>query len=358
VSTLDRCHNCGWAKSSNPHSREQGGPQIAQRDGVAYWRGVQTCGSIWACPVCQAKIRNGRAIEISGFTAEWINRGREAYMVTLTAPHDLGMPLALLMVLISNAFTSVIGGGAWVKLRDQLGIAGCIRALEVTYGQNGWHPHLHCLVYVEEPLDAVGLAALTLHFQRKWHRFITRAGYRSPSGQHGVKVERCYSGTGAAEYIAKTQDGHDLGAEMARADMKSTRTGHRLPFQILASAGDGDAADLKLWHEYEKATFRRQCITWSPVLRKLHKEWLNAEEQTDDELAALEVDGDTIAYVTPSAMRVLSCIPGLRVTLLEAWEQLGLAGLAAIAGAHGFALDPGHGYGPPTLRRRQPGDDP
>jgi hypothetical protein len=348
VSRLDRCHNCGWAESRDPNAAATG-PEIAQRDGVAYWRGVQTCGSIWACPVCQAKIRNGRAIEISEFTAEWIRRGGEVYMVTLTAPHDLGMALSLLMVLISNAFTSVIAGGAWVSLRDRLGIAGTVRALEVTYGEHGWHPHLHVLVYCRDPLDAAGLAAFTLHFQRKWERFVTKAGYRSPSGQHGVKVERCYNGTGAADYICKTQDGKNPGNEMARSDMKTSRTGHRMPFDILEAAGTGELAELELWWEYEKATFRRKAITWSRSLLQLRKEWLSAEEQTDDELAALEVGGEVVTQVTASAIRRISCIPGLRAQLLDAWELHGLDGLAAVAGRHGFTLIPGRGGRPSLL---------
>ncbi len=358
MSKLDRCHNCGWAESRDPNAGRTG-PQIAQRGGVAYWRGVQTCGSVWCCPVCQAKIRNGRAIEISEFTAEWIRRGGEVYMVTLTAPHDLGMALSLLMVLISNAFTSVIAGGAWVKLRDQLGIAGCIRALEVTYGENGWHPHLHVLVYCRDPLDAAGLAAFTLHFQRKWDRFVTKAGYRAPSAQHGVRVERCYNGGGAADYICKTQDGRNPGNEMARSDMKTSRDGHRMPFDILAAAGTGERAELELWWEYEQATFRRRCITWSPVLRELRQEWLNAEDKTDDELAAPEVDGEVVTQVTAGAIRRITCIPGLRARLLDAWETGGLDGLAAVAARHGFVLLPGLAGRPPVLcpaRKRRAAD--
>jgi len=45
-----------------------------------------------------------------------------------------------------------------------------------------------------------------------------------------------------------------------------------------------------------------QAITWSPVLRKLRKEWLNAEEASDDELAAVEVDGEAVVDVSASAL--------------------------------------------------------
>ena len=346
---LKRCHNCGWAEANDGNSN---GPQIAARDGAAYWRGVQTCGSIWACPVCSAKIRNGRAIEISEFAAEWIRRGNEVYMVTLTAPHDLGMALGALMLLIIKAFQYVIGGRKWVAVRDQLGITGCIRALEVTHGMNGWHPHLHVLVFFDGQLDAAGRCAFELHFRDQWRKFVTRKGYRPPSDQHGVKVERCYAAAEAAEYIAKTQDGKSPGNEMARSDMKTSRPGHRVPFDILEAAGTGEKAEIALWHEYEKATHRHRAITWSPALRKLQREWLGAVEKTDDELAAEEVDGDAVADVSADALQVISCKPGLRVALLEAWEDHGLPGLEDLADKHGFQLVATRA-GPPKLYRKR-----
>ena len=378
VSTLRRCHNCGWAEANDPHSRaEKTGPQIAQREGVAYWRGVQTCGSIWSCPICGAKIRNGRAIEISEFAGEWIKRGNSVYMVTLTSPHDLGMALAALLLLIAAAFRSVISGRPWIRLRDELAIAGTIRALEVTHGEHGWHPHLHVLLFVWGEVEV--LAPVHLYFQERWREFIVsvcqdcgkRSGrgkaackcggprYRPPSDLHGVKVEKCYSAADAAMYVVKTQDGKNPGNEMARSDMKTGRPGHRMPFEILEAAGTGEKAELELWHEYEKATFRHQAITWSPALRKLQKEWLNAEEKTDDELAAEVVDGEVVVDVSTSALAAIVCIPGLRAGLLDAWEDGGLPALEVLAAAHGFRVAPGHGIWTPKLvrARRARADD-
>ena len=44
---------------------------IRSNSGIAHYAGLTTCGSIWACPVCSAKIRNTRALEISAATAAW-----------------------------------------------------------------------------------------------------------------------------------------------------------------------------------------------------------------------------------------------------------------------------------------------
>ena len=350
VSTLKRCHNCGWAEANDPHSRaERTGPQIAQRDGVAYWRGVQTCGSIWCCPMCAAKIRNGRSVEISEFAAEWIRRGGQVYMVTLTFPHAVGMPLAALMVLIASAFRSVISGRPWTRLRAEVGITGCIRALEVTHGPNGWHPHLHVLVFCEGPGDR--LADLQLYFSERWRKFIVRKGYDPPHELHGVKVVQCYRAGEAGEYIAKTQEGRSPGNEMARADMKAARDGRRVPFEILEAAATGVKADLELWWEYERATFRHQAITWSPALRKLAREWLNAEEKTDEELAAEEVNGEVVVDVSARALPVITCIPGLRAAFLDAVEDGGLAALEVLAVRHGFRVVSGRGDRAPKLYR-------
>ena len=390
ISSLKRCHNCGWAEAETSDGT---GPQLASRDGVAYWRGVQRCGSIHCCPVCGAKIRNGRAIETSAFAAEAIRRGYEVWMVSLTSPHDLGMALVLLMMLIAGAWRSLLGGRAWagtpyvperisektgrvlpakpaqLGVRDLLGVVGTIRALEITWGKNGWHVHLHCLVFVREPLDAEGLVLFYSYFREQWRKYIAstcrecgkrkgrgkeacRCGggtYRPPSDEHGVKIERCYSGSGAAEYICKTQEGKDPGNELARADMKTARTGHWMPFQILDAAGDGESWAVKLWHEFESGTFRKQAITWSPELRKLQREWLGQEEKDDEELAAEEVGGDAEVDFSAEVMREAKSVRGLRGRLLEAFEEGGLWAVADMVAAHGFIMAPSWDGGLPKV---------
>jgi hypothetical protein len=362
VSSVPRFRECGWKPTGKNRPAE-----LAARGGVASWRGVRRCGSIHACPVDAAQIRNFRAVEISHATAIWIDAGNEAYMVTFTASHNLMMGLAALLTLISRAFSRVIAGRAWRDLKDGLGIVGTVRSLEVTHGGRGWHPHLHVLVYVEGALDACGLARFDAYFRQQWRRFITATcqdcgqlkgrgkdactcggpGYPPPSDQHGVKIERCYSGEGAAEYICKTQEGHNLGAEMARADQKTARGEHRVPFQILASAAEGNERDLRLWHEFEQATKGRKCITWSNHLRDIiwavapvtepDPDWL--VELTDEDIVGLEsMDGETVARVSRLAMRRGRSIPGFRVTLQEAFEDGGVDGLAATVRRLGFEV--------------------
>jgi hypothetical protein len=75
-------------------------------------------------------------------------------------------------------------------------------------------------------------------------------------------------------------------------------------------------------------------------LRQLQREWLGAEEKTDDELAAEEVHGLVVVDVAPAALRAVTRVPGLRAGLLDAWEDGGLFALLALADKHGIGSVP------------------
>jgi hypothetical protein len=311
-SRIERVRKCGRVPL--------GDVAITDNGGVAHYSGLETCGSIWACPCCSAKIRNTRAEQISAAAARWDLAGNSVYMVTFTAPHDMGMPLGPLMQVIADSFRAVIGGRAWLRVKKRAGIAGTIRAVEVTHGANGWHPHLHVLVLTESDPGAEGLAVMVLHFREKWQRAIVKAGYRVPSDTHGVKVDRCYSAAEAGAYIAKTQDGKAPGNELARSDLKSGRNGSRTPFEIIESfRWTGDAADLALWHEYERATKYHQAISWSKGLKEL----LEVDKRTDEELAAEEIGGEIIVVIPKDTWRAVAAVPGLPAHLLDEAERGG-----------------------------------
>jgi hypothetical protein len=312
---------------------------LIDNSGVGHYRGLSTCGSIWACPVCSAKIRNSRALEIAEAAGNWHRAGNTVLMVTLTFPHDFGQPLADLLKTISKNFSAVIAGRPWLTLKKRVPVVGTIRSVEITHGPHGWHPHLHVLMFIDGQADAGQLAALGIHVRSKWKKFIIKAGYRPPSELHGVKIDVCTSAAEAGAYISKTQDGKSPGNELARSDLKSARSGHRTPFEILGNIADtGDLADLPLWNEYERATRGHQAITWSKGLRRL---LLDVEpERSDEELAAEEVGGDLVLEISKPAWREVTRHLGLETRLLEAFERGGEAGAVALAARYGLVPDP------------------
>jgi hypothetical protein len=330
-STIERVRKCGRVAIG-----DGGNVLIRDNGGVAHYTGLATCGSIWACPCCSAKIRNTRAGDISAAAGAWDKQGNSVYMITLTVPHDMGMRLAQLLPVIADGFRAVISGRPWVKLRKRLGIVGSIRSVEITYGEHGWHPHLHVLMFIGGDLDARGLADFHLYMRDRWARWVVKAGYRLPHNEHGVKIDRCTSAEEAGLYIAKTQDGRAVGNEMARGDMKQGRLGGRTPFEILDDfRWSGDVADLALWREYERATRGRQAITWSNGLRALLIPDA-PEEASDDEVAAAEIGGEDLAVIHGDTWRDIIRVPGLPAYLLDQAEAGGVTAVNAALAAHGM----------------------
>jgi len=325
-SALERVRKCGRVPT--------GDVQVKVAGDVAHYAGLVTCGSVWSCPVCQPKILNRRAEEISRAAGRWHKRGNSVWLTTLTMPHDAGMPLASLMQVIAGGFRAVISGRPWLRLKKALGIVGTIRSLEVTHGVNGWHPHLHTLTFLTGDPGAEGLVAFDGHMRAKWRRYVTGAGYRPPDDYHGVKVDVCTSAEEAGAYIAKTDSGRAVGNELARGDLKQGSTGHRTPLEILDDfRWTGDRADLALWREYERATYRHQRITWSKGLRALLLP--GEDEQTDEQIAAEDVGGEVVAVIEAKAWRTVVSVPGLPAALLDAVERGGLPELKAVLARYG-----------------------
>jgi hypothetical protein len=70
-------------------------------------------------------------------------------MLTVTLRHDAGLPLRALRKLVMSAYRRARQRGT-VQRIFKAKVRGTIRAVEVTHGSNGWHPHLHILILTDE----------------------------------------------------------------------------------------------------------------------------------------------------------------------------------------------------------------
>ena len=192
---------------------------------TASFAGLQTCGSVWACPVCAAKIAERRRGEIIAAMAAHKAAGGTVTMLTLTCPHQRTDNLADLLAKQAKALNSFWNDRQVKAVSKSMGIIGQIRALEVTHGRlspsnNGWHPHYHVLQFGGVGVDYVPLEWLQivdgeeLLYQR-WAACCVRAGLGEPSRAHGLKLD---DGSKAAKYVSKwgqpavstTTDGSDF----------------------------------------------------------------------------------------------------------------------------------------------------
>lgn len=325
ASALKRVRGCGRWTASNADA-----VSVVVNDRVAHFSGLQSCGSIWACPVCQAKVRQRRAEEVEAAAGEWVRRGGTLLAVALTVRHGQADALATTLDAILKGWQrGVVAGGVWTAEKQRFGIAGWVRSVEVTYGHaNGWHPHVHALLFVED--EAVDVDAIAKGIRARWNAAVVRFGAGKPDLAHGVRVEKVGSVAAAVDYLTKQQDGgkplrplealRSAGLELARSDLKVGRAraaARWLPLQLLDAMQDGEAWAHRRWAEYESATRGRRAITWSRGLRQL----LHVEpEQSDEDVAAEEVGGITVATIPVETWARIVRSPWLVAAILDAAE--------------------------------------
>jgi hypothetical protein len=183
------------------------------------------------------------------------------------------------------------------ELRGRFGLVGSIKALEVTHGANGWHPHCHLLLFVPAEVDVPALDA-SLH--ALWDRSRAFAGLTG--NEHAYRLDD--TDAAAAEYVAKW--GHerawDEAAEVAKSPVKRGRRGSRSPFGLLADADAGDQDAGALFVEYAQAFKGRHQLQWSRGLAAL----LDVEVKSDEEVIE-EVDaaGVLLALIRAAKYRLL-----------------------------------------------------
>lgn len=258
---------------------------------------LATCGSVWHCPICAAKITETRRQELQDAINAWAKQGGEVYLESLTFPHLDHQPLASNLKLFSEALSKFKACRAYKSIMERAGAIGGIRALEVTHGGNGWHPHTHDLIFAGK-----GKIEILRELQMVWIDTLIRVGLADRC-QLNDMMQAAFdvqNGDYAAEYVAKF--GHEAteaskiitnstwGAshEMTKAHAKvGKRIGGRTPFTLLADYIAGDKEAGELFQEFGMHFKGKRQLFWSRDLKK--NLGLIVEEKTDEELAAEEL---------------------------------------------------------------------
>src|SRR3954466_9585575 len=319
TTTLSRLQDCG-AKTVNG----LGGPILRisgeGEERIAGYAGLVTCGSVWACPCCSAKIAARRAEELSKVMRTVLTNGGSASLITLTMRHHSGHKLKDLWQALSAAWHGVISGKQWMADQELGGLLGWVRVVEATHGRNGWHLHVHALVCWNRPVSLALAQEIGHRMWQRWSRVLERKGLTSWKHRGGVDVRMATLGTdNLAHYFNK------LAREVTYSHMKEARGG-RSPFKILTDGlQTGDASDLDLWGEWEQASYGRRQLTWSLGAHDLRKLAGLGAEQSDEEVAEEDLAGeDVIALPHPTWEALLRA--ELTTDLLDAAELAGAEG--------------------------------
>lgn len=336
ISEIARCRRCGRVPIGSAvavqHSPELG----------AGFGGLETCGSVWVCPVCARKIAARRQVEIGTALGTWQDQGGAFALVTLTMRHGHRHRLLQEIDALTAAWHSVNRSRVWGKHRDRLGSPGYIRVLEITHGQNGWHAHLHFVLLVAGGTSAADVARLADWLFPKWHRAVLAAGMPGALavGQDARLVDGATATDNIAGYLTKAgseDPARDLGRELMGAMSKTARSDHgtqpvwRLPEQFLET-GEADLIDR--WLEYEAATFRRRQLVWSAGVRDLLR---LGQELTDDEIAEESAGDEIVVWITRAGWRTALSLGEPTSRILAALEHGGPEGLREHLDSRGIA---------------------
>lgn len=254
--------------------------QSAEHKNCSY-KGLQTCGSVWACPVCSAKISERRRIELRSAMDQHKAGGGSVLLMTLTNSHNCGDQLADLLSGQAKALNYLNTDRASRKIFASMGCIGQVKATEVTHGRlrqvnNGWHPHYHVLLFVRCGLD---LEALQLSLSERWIKACGKAGLKLPSLEHGLRID---PGELAADYAAKWGLDH----EMTKGHTKKSWDGET-PFDLLrAYLADGEKQAGALFRQFAECFKGKRQLHWSAGLKKLFE----IGDATDEELANKQDD--------------------------------------------------------------------
>lgn len=292
-----------------------GGVEIVQSSsGVASYRGVHVCGSVWACPVCSAKIANTRRAELNQLLIWGREAGYMPVMLTLTMRHSWGDALADSLDALKAAKKCLHQSRAWRGFKIHL--VGHVTVTEVTYGASGWHPHYHILMLLS-CVDEGQAISLVEGMRDTWTHVLAKAGY--DCNEYGFQVQ---GAAGAGNYITKWGPAEEMtltSAKEARSDGKNGGKGCS-PWQMLAYFANGDFSYGALFRTYAMTFHGRRQLVWSRGLKK--------------SVGLLDVDDEDIAEIDDIPLSVLVTVIekglwgriihlDLRATILEIFEDDG-----------------------------------
>lgn len=332
VSKLQSVRQCGRVPRS-----EDSGVTLRCSTGIAGYAGLQHCGSVWACPVCAARILVHRALEIGAVLGEAIRQGHPLGFITLTMKHSKSMPLELLWGAGAKGWRRAITGRGWVSVEPM--VAGWVRVWEVTHGRNGWHVHVHCVMVMELGATAADLDAVAGGMFDRWSRGLVAAGLKAPlrKGQDWHMVTGEQAAEQLAEYLAKSVSVMDQLRVVAARESLARGMGLELTHTMPGRARDdlktrpvwallddlAETGEIGAWREWEKTSKGRKQVGWSNGLRERFAP--SIDEVTDLAIVEEEVGtaADDVVRWTGDQWRDFVSVPGLALELLEVAERGG-----------------------------------
>lgn len=270
----ERVCNCGY-KPIGSHVELHKNPE----HGSVKVANVETCGSVWACPVCRTKIMSKRADELRNIGEGWRADGGQTAMLTLTIPHYKHQTLQSVMgghkakTGLAGAFARLRQHRQWREFKRQINYAADVRVYENTHGKNGFHSHIHAILYYKKDIDINSYAGQLYDL---WANVCNATGLSTPSQKHGLKITK-----GTDEYLAKWGAPNELTSDQQKEAKNGNKTIAELENDLLIM--EDTTSTEAILKEFYSTMQGRKLLTWGG--ENLRKRYLSEPDKTDTELA-------------------------------------------------------------------------
>jgi len=242
----------------------------------ASYTNLMVCGNKWLCPVCAAHQSEKARAELQHAIDLWTAQGKHVVMATFTLRHRNNELCRDVMNGLLDSFSAFWRCRAGQKIVHDHKIIGRVRGLEPTVGDNGWHPHIHCLLFLDREFIRPGeIFDLQNQCRELWQHVLKRHG-RDANTEYGVKIT--INEAVLADYVSKfgIDDGKKHvrysqewteASEATKGHVKVSGHGGRTPNGLLNDYSFGDERAGKLWLEYAEAFKGKSILHWSPGLK-------------------------------------------------------------------------------------------
>ena len=261
--------------------------------GRAFYSGLAVCGSVWVCPVCASKISEKRKNELHNATTAHKQSGGFLAMLTLTIRHKRSDKLETLLEAFNDATSKMMKRKEFNVIREEMGIIGRVKALEVMHGKNGWHPHAHIVFFYKNETD---LKKMENRMYKLWNAACEKFGL-STTESYGIDLQGAEH---VQAYLAK-HGSWSIEQEMTKSHIKKGRESNMSPFDLLRDVLHNDDDYSKaLYKEYASAFKGKRQLHWSRGL----KDYFAIADKTDEDLAKEKVEqADLLGLLTSNQWR-------------------------------------------------------
>lgn len=271
------------------------------------YAGLIKCELPWVCPVCSVAIGEQRQKRLEAMNVAHVKAGGMTYLMTLTFPHEADTPLPELLEPMNKARQAWTNSRVWKRVRTEAGALGAAMSFEITHGINGWHPHLHMLLFVEKPLTDGQRDQL----RDQWIHQLMRVGLGKTDQlddmlKHAMDIR---GGADAAAYIAKygREEKWGISSELSRSHAKTGQGAESVtPFGLLALYESGEAWAGVKFREFADAMKGKRLMTFTRGLVKLVEQRYGIdldelETATDDDAPEME----DVGVITPDQWSIV-----------------------------------------------------